>query len=78
MHGVHGWAAVAAVVTIIDVHAIRTGHPERTMSAVCDRARAHHPAANAIILCGIAVVAGHLARVTPRGLDPFRLIGLGR
>lgn len=77
MHGVHGWAAVAAIVTAIDIHALHTGHPEHTMSAACDRARAHHPAANAIILGGITCTALHLARVLGPA-DPFRLFGLGR
>lgn len=77
MTGTIGWAAVGAVVTVIDLHAIRTGHPEHTMSAACDRARARHPALNAIVLGGIACTALHLARALGPA-DPFRLIGLAR
>ena len=77
MTGAQGWAAVGVIVAAVDLAAIRSGHPEHTMSATCDRARVKHPALNAIVLGGIACTALHLARVLGPA-DPFRLIGLAR
>ncbi len=77
MTGAQGWAAVGVIVAAVDLAAIRSGHPELTMSATVDRARARHPALNAIVLGGIACTALHLARVLGPA-DPFRLIGLAR
>lgn len=77
MTGAQGWAAVGVIVAAVDLAAIRRGHPELTMSAACDRARARHPALNALVLGGIACTALHLARALGPA-DPFRLIGLAR
>lgn len=65
--GDYAWISLASAVTAYEIKAAIDGGGE-LLSEACDRYRHHHP----VITTGLIVyVAGHLARVWPRRVDPL-------
>lgn len=68
--GDYGWIALAVGVAAYEIGAAIHRDGE-LLSEACDRYRAAHPA---ITYGGITYLAGHLARIWPRHLDPLCVI----
>ncbi|MFD3594286.1 hypothetical protein ACFWU5_16285 [Nocardia sp. NPDC058640] len=64
MRGTHAWLLLVAATTLYELHA----HPDELLTAVCERARQHHPI---LVPAAIITTAAHLLGLIPTAIDPF-------
>ena len=70
MSAERAWLTLIAVITIWEVHALRT-NPDRLLSRGVDRIRARHRGLNLATHAVVLATAAHLLRLLPAHLDPY-------
>ena len=70
MSAERAWLTLIAVITIWEVHALRT-NPDRLLSRGVDRLRARHHSTNLAAHVVVLATAAHLLRLLPTHLDPY-------
>ncbi len=66
-----GWVGLAAGVAAYEIAASTRRHDWELLSEAVDRYRIRYPIATNLV---IAYLAGHLARIIPRRIDPLTIL----